>query len=482
MSVQHLLITDVDAIQRYVFASVRMATIVGASRIVATFDAELETLATDLNGEFQATRAVLGGGNGLFVFSLEGRAEKFAEEAVKRFRLASVSGTLTASEVVPFEGDDGYPAALKKALQSLESRKLMGSTMDEQPDLGLAWRCEYCGAEAALPGELVVVNERRRIGPACQKKLESRNETDNRPEKDFNILAGDDYLAIMVIDGDGLGRRLRGLKSPESYADFSRQIKDCINRAIENGKSVAGENRPFHILYQGGDDLVIACPSQWALPFAEAFSESLAAADWTWAGDDGRVGFSIGISIANSGFPFRVSHQIASELLRSAKRAAHDQNWPEGAIDFALITEASGDAETLLKEREIASDDCKIMLTGRPYRLAKDEAHSLSKLRQACEELRKGDFSQNRLFSLRNTLTSSRIDRAGTSLGIAAARETVRRLLNGFEARIERFPSLKTAWASAMNKLSFEGNVSIFPHGDLADALYLWEHNLGNQN
>lgn len=499
MPTQYLVLTDVDAIQRYVFSSVRMAAIVGASEIVRRFDDKVHALALAKTGS-QARTAVVSGGNGLFVFLDEALANEFASEAARQFRKDSVNGSLTASAPFAFEDDAGYVAALRDALADLDRRKREGTAQNEPLGLGLARSCEYCGCEPAGPEPRTKGDDRYFVGAACARKLEERDRaraanSDEPPARDFNELAGDDYLAVVVIDGDGLGDRLKGLETVQRYQTFSDNVKRVLESALDAGfanlssrNGREGRNAgppPFQLLYQGGDDIVMACQGRWAFPFLEAFSAKLEEEDWSWAAPAGRIGFSVGVTIARSGFPFRMAHAIAGELLRNAKRAAKEQQnqWPEGAIDFAIVSEASGDAATLLAEREIRrAGRTELLLTGRPYRLDSREPHSLSRLREACAALKLKEFPISRLFDLRNVLTASALSGPG-EVGMMQLSALAARLpdyLQQWESRVTRKPELEKAWKLACSKLPIDAQT--YPHGDLADAMYLWETSLGNQD
>ncbi len=471
-----------------------MAAIVGASQIVRQFDQTLQKLATD----HQAQEAVVHGGNGLFVFADEGLAKEFSRQAVGEFRRASVNGSLTASGPVAFADPADYPTARQQALKALEAEKRQGSAQDESLTLGLARRCEFCGCEPARPEPRIVGDDRQFPGPACAAKLDARAaEAGDLPVRDFNQLAGDDYLAIIVIDGDGLGTRLKSINSPAEHQEFANHVERVVKEALEAGRagastaSQAGEQAAgqacspegFQVLYRGGDDLVVASRARLAFPFIRAFSASLDAEDWQWAGPAGRIGFSIGVTVANSGFPFRMAHAIAGELLHNAKRIARDRGWPEGAVDFAIVTEASGDAETILAERQIVGTDSRgtgIALTGRPYRLHASQPHSLSKLLDSCAEL--GDFPRGRLFDLRNALTAAAWSKTGRegAVEMESIATDLRAYLQQWQARVERVPTRNEAWKRACSLLP--SGDTLFAYPDLTDALYLWETQLGNQN
>ena len=199
MSKNFLLTTDVDAIQSYVFASARMATIVGASEIVKAFDAWLH--AESQKPDLGVSHVALSGGNGLFVFSDEINAESFSESITREFQQQSGSGTVSVSEIVGFENDNGFPAARDAALASLQRTKRLGKAQPESLNTGLSRQCQYCGAEAALPKSVMQGDDECDIGSACRKKLDKRDDlkkitATKHWADDFNDLAGAGYLGV----------------------------------------------------------------------------------------------------------------------------------------------------------------------------------------------------------------------------------------------------------------------------------------------
>jgi hypothetical protein len=312
---------------------------------------------------------------------------------------------------------------------------------------------------------------------------------------DFNDLTGDDYLAIVVIDGDGLGDRITQTGSPEKFARFSTQLDGLIDGALHAalaeireldcpaGRADSDSDQrvlPGLVLFQGGDDIVIATRGQLALPLVQRFSGQIQACkDWTWT--TGPVGFSAGVAIVRAGFPFRATHAIAAGLLRNAKRAARDADWAEGAVDYAIVTESFGDVRTILDEQQIQTKDSlhKLLFTGRPYRLAKDQPQSLSRFRSACGQLQAGNFPAGRLFDLRNALTAAACGshEFGT-VTFTQKHGEIMTLLKRWGARIHRVPQQAAVWGQVMSLIAppDEGPSvrTIFPEADLADGLYLW--------
>lgn len=507
MAIKHLVLTDVDAIQSYVFSSVRMAMMVGASQIVRYADEKIKTLAR----HWGARPAVASGGIGLFVFDMQDDAQRFASRVKSHFAKVSVNGTLTASDIVPFDdrlGSDnpnGFARRRDEALASLDRRKRLGRALSESVGFGMAWNCETCGKERAVRLRQHA-DETWRVCVACDRRYKSRRQGNTRQlayygpcatledgttlnvDIDLDTLAEGGHWALVVLDGDGFGDRLRTFDTPASFEIFSDNLVQLMFSAVSSGLQTIYSLRPGRapaiVLFDGGDDIVIACRAEFALPFVRAFASRIQQEpNPGWA--NGSLGFSAGIAIVGVGFPFRTAHRIAEGLLRNAKRAAHKLRpngdarfrWSEGAVDYAIVTESHADVTQLLDEREIADEPGRtaITFTGRPYRLALNTPRSLESLRSACSKLKSNDFPSSRLHDLRNHLTRSAITTHTSYTGIgveALAEKMVLPFLKSWETRTCRSPSLAECWQEARLE-GFDANAE-FPQADLADAIKLW--------
>ncbi len=521
-----LLLTDVDAIQSYVFSSIRMSTIVGASQIVR----ESEAISTDTantvkneKGELAVEVGVCHGGGGLFVFNDIEKARDFERQISREFKKRSVNGSLSTSGTHEFGSDSGqsFRTAREAALEELEGQKRLGRNSSESPELGWAWNCETCGANPATEAvsrkfdsvdddQAAEIKSVWRVCPACKARYDHRKSSVDRQKLfyqdrqgepklkiPFNLedLAGDSHWALVVLDGDGLGQRLREFDSPQSYQEFSNGLKSLIESALKTGlQSIQElhqqETAPALILFDGGDDIVVACPAELAFPFVDSFSRhlqySFAHGECEWDGGKA-IGFSAGVVVTRQGFPFQTAHRIADGLLRNAKTKARKNGWIEGAIDFAVITEAYGDSERILAERSIGDKRGVTMVsfTGRPYHLKSGGARSFEKLKSACRLLKQKSFPSNSLFDLRNNLNRTAIvgtkDHESSKTVEEVCSDIVEPFITNWERRVNRVPLNEATWAEVNRLLDFNSpklNSSAeaeFPHADLADAIYLWE-------
>ncbi|GBD16839.1 hypothetical protein HRbin26_01747 [bacterium HR26] len=81
------------------------------------------------------------------------------------------------------------------------------------------------------------------------------------------------YLAVVVLDGDSMGKRinelLTGQDSPEAHRAFSQRLAEFAGavRALER------EFKQVEVVYNGGDDVLALAPAQLALDFARLAAE-----------------------------------------------------------------------------------------------------------------------------------------------------------------------------------------------------------------
>lgn len=194
-----------------------------------------------------------------------------------------------------------------------------------------------------------------------------------------------DWLAIVHADGNGLGQIFLNFHE-HIEATTAADNRDYINqlRQFSIGLDICTEKAflsaldqlpaspttdpdkqliPLTPLILGGDDLTVVCDGRSALPFITKF---LAAFEQETAVSHEGVGNIVaevaqaalgvnrlsacaGISIVKLHFPFSVAYELASALIKSAKRKistmitnpVNDKPYPCSALDFHIVYDAS---------------------------------------------------------------------------------------------------------------------------------------------
>lgn len=491
-----LVMCGVDGVQAWLLRSVHLREIAGASQLLVDHDEGLSAVARGGDVLFA------GGGTALVRFHDEKPARQFCAEVPSALARATVNATVTVSDPVAV-GAHGFGGAIAALVEDLERKKRLGHAIGESMDFCHAVRCHGCALEPAVAkGRVRIGDDDRLLGAACLARHSARSREGwlgwmrsrdgwgiAQPAADANELAGAGKLALLLADVNGVGDRLAELDSEGAYRQFSAglagALRDVLVEAIAREIPPARWNRggrlPVEVLYSGGDDLLIACRSDLAMRLVAALAAEFAVragrdAEWT----NGRpLGISFGITIASSKFPFRVAHAIAAGLLRHAKRAARAENWTEGAVDWAIVTEAWGAADEILADRSVETSSASLHVTGRPYRASDEGERSLGAFRRACGELASG-FPGNKLFDLRRWCSKSELSREGARTP-AAAKERLDTSLQEFARRIRRDPLVDARWRAASDLLGLDASgfwavdtSQRTPVGDLADGLELW--------
>lgn len=529
---RHLVLTDVDAIQSYLFSSVRLSTIAGASRIIVEFDHWLKTAAETQYGGWVLSHS---GGSAVVLFDDEDNAQKFLDEAGAKFAAMSVSGHLTTAgphKAEPLQ----FAKAMKEAERELETNNRLAYAQPEPLVVPLARRCAACGREPAIAYadkfDPDAEQDGRFLGAACLEKWNVRKQRWKRFAKEESGAVADDWLdwigaeepwskldpdtnfprsfsqlvqerermAVVVADVNEVGRRRQQLTDPVTFDSFAEGLRGAMQaslvHAIRETTRDFNPDRdifPVHVLFHGGDDVVLACRGDVALPLMQQLTTEFMKQNENKTWNQGQpLGLSAAAVIAGSSFPFRIAHAIASRLVKEAKRTAREQcaanhgEWHHGAIDFAVVTEAYADAETVLNDRVFKDDSNVVYLSGRPYCVAPDSPRSFANFRDACRALARAGFPRSRLHDLRMLCSKSSLAEVAEEAPLsvpAKARQEWKRLYQDWLARIARNPGLGEQWGKICRRLKLvDGFVAGEPNntwrtclGDFADAVPLWK-------
>jgi CRISPR-associated protein Cmr2 len=115
------------------------------------------------------------------------------------------------------------------------------------------------------------------------------------------------YYAIIVFDGDGIGKMVSACRTEEEHRALSEALLDFANQAQELIEKYHG-----HAVYVGGDDVLALAPLTQALPLAQALAER-----FRDTVKDGTA--SAGIAIAHHLHPLDATLNAARGAERRAK-------------------------------------------------------------------------------------------------------------------------------------------------------------------
>jgi hypothetical protein len=364
----------------------------------------------------------IGGGHALVYFRTKAEGlravERFSLRALVRFpslrlQYGMVVGPLEAS----------FIEQRNQLLQAVHRSRQACATVTTPPNSGLFEECPHTGqlsdarywdrderrylSRIAVAKQEAAERALRALQTEYADTLDNRYVFTNELEKLGQTDASGNFIAVVHIDGNGIGERFSRCESLEDFRALSTAVKDRTLNAFQEmlrtavafcGHSdmmaklgitlkaantvsapSASANRyvlPVRPILIGGDDITFVSVGQWGLLLAQRFLE-------VW-GTQGKFnesdGFSAcaGIAIVKSHYPFYRAYQIAEAMLKRAKISAKAESPPASYLDFYLLeTGVTGHFEKL--QQTLGGGG---RLHGGPYRIGGHdvEMHSLNTL------------------------------------------------------------------------------------------------------
>lgn len=210
--------------------------------------------------------------------------------------------------------------------------------------------------------------------------------------EELNHLAGDDYLALIVADGNDMGNRAKAYITRQSenkslsdieqdalYESFYHTARVAMRKAVKSaitevfelsGCSPINEKiRPFELFMLGGDDLMLACRAKYALPLVSAVSRHL---HHQPLADGKPMSIGCGVAIAKAALPMHRMHQVAEALASSAKvkwRGLPEAQQAHSTVDWEVITQAwiEDPIDARVKNHVHQVNNKTLLTTAKPY-------------------------------------------------------------------------------------------------------------------
>lgn len=205
---------------------------------------------------------------------------------------------------------------------------------------------------------------------ALQRQLKGLK-TAERPQNDFSAVAAGgshpNLIGLICADGNGftalreraptvgrlqqLSQSIGGFIEEVLGAALAPELDELkrLNQALAAGERPA-RGVPLHRLLAAGDEFVLVCRAERALPIARAIHREAAALferqqdQWRTLGVAEPLSFSVGAVVGHVSTPVRLLRQVAGELEHSAKTLHKGGSWGEGeargATDFAVFKAA----------------------------------------------------------------------------------------------------------------------------------------------
>jgi len=167
----------------------------------------------------------------------------------------------------------------------------------------------------------------RDLTEILQKSGKDKNE-----KSCFGFGEPDPYLAILVADGDRIGKIISARKSQEDHRAFSQKLAVFASEA----RRIVQTNRHGRLVYSGGDDVLAFLPVDTCLDAARDLHETFCDLLRNFLDDDGNLPtLSVGIAIGHSNEPLEDLLEFGREAEQAAKKGGSADDDRNGlAIHF----------------------------------------------------------------------------------------------------------------------------------------------------
>lgn len=353
---------DADRIGEYVFASSRPPMVLGASRL-------LEQINDDLSRKPRAEAWPIysAGGSGLLLQAhsadLEAlRAEidrTFAGSTAGALSVTTVGVPVTTQDLLPAASTGGFPRTMQRLAEQLRILKDQALPSDDYLPLPDDPLCDSCYQRAAVaewssPDRVMhlceACEERRHVG---QQHIRG---TDFQSIASAATVGDRQWLALLALDGNGMGDILTRLDSLTQVRAFSEATTAVMNRVRDRAVDALGGEACISLL-SGGDEIVLVVPAGGALQLAAKVIDEVEQGFRALQDDaDLRAIFvapqgllhrlaattvGVGLVLAPPKVPVRHLYRHAMALQRGAKEQCYYAQPSErcSGIDFACLVD-----------------------------------------------------------------------------------------------------------------------------------------------
>jgi hypothetical protein len=435
---------EISQKQNYIFQTNELLENIGASSIIRRLTEEPEKL---LNFDLPVPQhRLVGGGNAACLFDSVEEAVRFARilsgVTLKEYpgvALFLVTETLKQGELLyDLENQRGLLSRMRDRLALKKNRRQHASSQ-------VSWGIHEICPDSGLPANRIVSGRPRAEELAVKAKIgkEARNEefkeallkkvdipTLNGKPPEFFIHApgamagreasgseGRDYLAIVHIDGNGMGVKVAQFLSKafrdnedyiEHYGEFTRQIDHAYKQAFRRmllhvmkdsdrwmepiyGKSCQEQAHliPVRPIVASGDDICFLAYAELGIELARLFLQYLQQEKIEIGREQLHFEACAGVALVRRKFPFWLGYERAEQLCSRAKARlkADASGWAssgkqsvEPSFDASLIDwefQTDVDAEAKVANQGPFQNSDVLHLSNRPYYLQRQSDQQL---------------------------------------------------------------------------------------------------------
>jgi hypothetical protein len=463
----YAVLTEVVSIQKYVFGSNKLKENLGASRLIQQIYEEplqnaVKKVLPSTNGyDFDAWRkspdiiqmkngaefevGYIGGGNALLFFKNNDKAKEFIKEWTKTL-LVKTPGIVTAVACEGFDLDDAkFKTENIRLFKELQKNKYRCIPQTIIPRHGITAECSHTGYSMDVWNDKEKPDEQDYVSSVAYSKICASKDAAEKLEKEFsNELngkycftdqldklgqqTGESHIAVVHIDGNGMGKRFQTTASLPAIRNLSKSVKEATDKSFvallksiiskfddivkalgykdrsdydknhkENGKTIL----PFRPIIIGGDDITFVSEGRLGIYFAKLFLEFFEEEGENVSDKEG-LSACAGVAITKTKYPFYRGYQLAEELCGNAKKIRKSKKDNGSWLDFHISY--GGFSGTLDDIRKNHYNAPMGELCFRPYKINDSSDNGFETLVQNTKELKNG-FPKNKIKELRQALT-----------------------------------------------------------------------------
>lgn len=353
---QYLYGASLQGLQEFIFKTNKLREIVGGSEIIKTFDE------IDLKAEFHLSTEpdviLKAAGNLRVIFDNESDVKKVVKYLPKKILQSAYGVNLSQSVVVMSE----YKSASAKLEKNLKIAR-------NKIALPLDTHLSICAINPRTGLSAIEKDGKEMLDTSVKQKLQAFNEAVNKNKalaQDINAIKNKkNKIAVIHIDGNGLGGIVRGLEKDEMKA-FSQKLDSATKEAYKQTlESIIDSNPTYQNALRdiilGGDDVTLICNANIALDLSEKFLENFELKTQNIHKQSSLTACA-GIAYCNEKFPFFYAVKLAEDLCAYAKKDAKEINpkLPPSCLMFHNIqgSYVEGFSQFLDEELSINSVRC----------------------------------------------------------------------------------------------------------------------------
>lgn len=369
--------------QNYIFKSNKLVENVGASLIIKNISENFNKK-YKLDDKNFVTR---GGGKTIYLFDNDKLASEFIGNYSKDL-LEEYPGIELFFVKTNFDDEkDDYKEKIDELYNKLEEKKNKREINGGLIGFGIERKCkstgmpasefdkdDYISSEVKLKRDYATKNQEREFNELILKGYTLEKEIGKLIKKDKK-----NYIAIVHIDGNSMGKKLKGIldnvikKRNESQKDYnyrciskmkkiSEEINDLYKNAFKKMVEVVVKNEeklkeftrmdekilPIRPLILAGDDVTFITSGVIGIECARIMLESISEKEVIIDGENiGKLTACAGVCIIKSGYPFIRAYNMAEELCQNAKKLLLERKIDENALDYHI---AQGEINKTISE------------------------------------------------------------------------------------------------------------------------------------